>query len=56
MIQIIQHKKKLYWILFTTDTIAKTKKLKKDNKGIRLIKKYVFNIYKLMKGTSPEDE
>ena len=30
--------------------------LKKDNKGIRLIKQYVFNIYKLMKGTSSEDE
>ena len=33
---------------------------KRDNKGIRLIKQYVFKIYKLMKGTlketSSEDE
>jgi hypothetical protein len=29
---------------------------KKDNKGIRLIKLFVFKIYKLMKGTSSEEE
>ena len=29
---------------------------KRDNKGIRLIRQYVFKIYKLMKGTSLEDE
>ena len=27
---------------------------KRDNKGIRLIKQYVFKIYKLMKGTLKE--
>ena len=29
---------------------------KSDNKGIRLIKKYVFKLYKLMKETSSKDE
>ena len=29
---------------------------KKDNKGIRLIKLFVFKIYKLMKGTSSKEE
>ena len=29
---------------------------KKDNKGIRLIKQYVFKIYKLMRVTSSEEE
>ena len=44
-----------YWY-YSKDLQAK----KSDNKDIRLIKKYVFNIYKLMKETlkeaSSEDE
>ena len=44
-----------YWY-YSKDLQAK----KSDNKGIRLIKKYVFKIYKLMKETlkeaSSEDE
>ena len=35
-----------YWY-YSKDLQAK----KRDNKGIRLIKQYVFKIYKLMKGT-----
>ena len=38
-----------YWY-YSKDLQAK----KKDNKGIRLIKKYVFKIYKLMKETLKE--
>ena len=40
-----------YWY-YSKDLQAK----KSDNKGIRLIKKYVFTLYKLMKETSSEDE
>ena len=40
-----------YWY-YSKDLQAK----KSDNKGIRLIKKFVFKIYKLMKGTYSEDE
>ena len=52
---------KHFWTLFSTCTIAKILKLKKsDNKGIKLIKKYIFKLYKLMKETlketSSEDE
>ena len=40
-----------YWY-YSKDLSAK----KSDNKGIRLIKQFVFKIYKLMKGTSSEEE
>ena len=40
-----------YWY-YSKDLQAK----RSDNKGIRLIKKYVLKIYKLMKETSLEDE
>ena len=40
-----------YWY-YSKDLQAK----KNDNKGIRLIKKFVFKIYKLMKETSSKDE
>jgi hypothetical protein len=40
-----------YWY-YSKDLSAK----KSDNKGIRLIKQFVFKIYKLMKETSPEKE
>ena len=57
MIQIIQLKTKNFWILFSIGIIAKDFKDKNgDNKGIRLIKKFVFNIYKLIKETSSEKE
>ena len=40
-----------YWY-YSKDLSAK----KSDNKGVRLIKQFVFKIYKLMKGTSSEEE
>ena len=40
-----------YWY-YSKDLSAK----KSDNKGIRLIKQFVFKLYKLMKETSPEEE
>ena len=40
-----------YWY-YSKDLSAK----KSDNKGIRLIKQFVIKIYKLMKGTSSEEE
>ena len=56
----MQHKIKHFWTMFSSGTIKDLKYKKRDNKGIRLIKQYVFKIYKLMKGTlketSSEDE
>ena len=48
---------KHFWALFSTGTKAKIVTLKKsDNKAIRLIKQYVFKLYKLMKETSSEED
>ena len=46
---------KIFWALFSTGTKAKILTLKKsDNKAIRLIKQYVFKLYKLIKETLKE--
>ena len=42
----------IYYWYYSKDS----KNKKEDNKGIRLIKKFVFKIYKLMKGTSSDAE
>ena len=50
----MQQEIKLFLTLFSIGIIARICKIKKDNKGIRLIKQYVFKIYKLMKETLKE--